>query len=110
MRRVSLALLVSVGVHAGIAVSAVGISVWRGLSFARDVEVVPITVEVKELPLGPPPAATKREVAIVAPPPRRPRVAPQKTGSLPTENRDAGAPDAKPAPPPPEARPATPPK
>jgi hypothetical protein len=112
MRRVSLALLVSLGVHVGIVVAALGVSVWRGLSFARNVEVVPITLEsVKDLPLGPPPAATKpQQVAVIAPPPRRPRVAPQKTGSLPTENRDGGAPpDALAATPPPDARPTAPP-
>jgi hypothetical protein len=111
MRRVSLALLVSLGVHAAIAVAAFGVAVWRGLSFTRNVEVVPITLEsVKDLPLGPPPAATRPSVAVVAPPPRRPRVTPQKTGSLPTENRDGGAPpDALAARPPPDARPTAPP-
>jgi hypothetical protein len=110
MRRVSLALLVSLGVHVGFAVAAFGIAAWRGLSFARTVEVVPITLEsVKELPLGPPPIAAKPSVAVFAPPPRRPRVATHKTGSLPTENRDGGAPpDAQAAPPPPEVRPITP--
>jgi hypothetical protein len=111
MRRVSLALLVSLGVHAAIAVAAFGVAVWRGLSFTRNVEVVPITLEsVKDLPLGPPPAATRPSVAVVAPSPRRPRVTPRKTGSLPTENRDGGAPpDAFAARPPPDARPTAPP-
>ena len=104
MRRVSLALLVSLGVHVGLVVGAFGITALRGLSFARNVELVPITLEeVKELPLGPPPVASQ-PVAIVEPP-RRPKVAVHKTGSLPTANRDAGAPpDAQPAKPPPEKR------
>jgi hypothetical protein len=112
MRRVPLAVLVSLGVHAAIVVAAFGIAAWRGLSFARNVEVVPITLEsVRELPLGPPPVASKPSEAVIAPPPRRPRVVAHKTGSLPTENRDGGAPpDARAATPPPEARPATPPK
>ena len=101
MRRVSLALLVSLGVHVGIVVGAFGITAWRGLSFARNVEVVPITLEsVRELPLGPPPIASKPTVAIIEPP-RRVRVPAHKTGSLPTANRDGGAPpDARPPPPP----------
>src|SRR6185436_3777410 len=110
MRRVSLALLVSLGVHVGIVVGAFGISAWRGLSFARNVEVVPITLEsVKELPLGPPPIGSKPPTAVAIVPPRRPRVAPHKAGSLPTENRDAGAPpDARPAPEPKPTREAKP--
>jgi hypothetical protein len=104
MRRVSLALLVSLGVHVGLVVGAFGITALRGLSFARNVELVPITLEeVKELPLGPPPEAS-RPVAIVAPPPRT-KVAVHKTGSLPTAKPDAGAPpDAQPAKPPPERK------
>jgi hypothetical protein len=110
MRRVSLALLVSLGVHVGIVVGAFGITAWRGLSFARNVEVVPITLEsVKELPLGPPPIGSKPPTAVAIVPPRRPRVAPHKAGSLPTENRDAGAPpDARPAPEPKPTREAKP--
>jgi hypothetical protein len=111
MRRVSLAVLISLGVHVGIVVAALGIAAWRGLSFARNVEVVPITLEsVRDLPLGAPPAASKPSSGVIAPPPRRPRVAIHKTGSLPTENRDGGAlPDALAATPPPDARPPAPP-
>jgi hypothetical protein len=106
MRRISLALLASLGVHVGIVVAVFGFTALRGLSFARNVELVPITLEsVKELPLGPPPGASKPVAVIV--PQRRPKVAPSKTGSLPTENRDAGAPpDALAAKPPPEPKPA----
>src|SRR3954469_4538489 len=93
MRRVSLALLVSLGVHVGVVVAAFGITAWRGLSFARDVEVVPITLEsVRDLPLGAPPAATRPSTGVIAPPPRPPRVAIHKTGSFPTENPHGGAP------------------
>src|SRR3954471_3755837 len=121
MRRVSLALLVSLGVHVGLVVAALGITAWRGLSFARDVEIVPITLEsVRDLPLGAPPAASKRSTGVIARPPRHPRVAPPQlrprvaihtTGSLPTENRDGGAPPAAQAAatPPPDARPTAPP-
>lgn len=99
MRRVSLALLASLGVHVGIVVGVFGFTALRGLSFARNVEVVPITLEsVKDLPLGPTPPAPPPPTAVVAPPPRQPKVA-SKSGSLPTAKHDAGAPpDAKPAP------------
>jgi hypothetical protein len=99
-------------VHVGVVVAAFGITAWRGLSFARDVEVVPITLEsVRDLPLGAPPAATRPSTGVIAPPPRHPRVAIHKTGSLPTDNRDGGAPpDAQAAAtPPPDARPTGPP-
>ena len=111
MRRVSLALLASVGMHVAIVLAAVGVAAWRGLSFARNVEVVPITIQsVRELPLGAPPVATRpSSEPIVAPPPHRPRIVAHKSGTVPTEHRDAGAPaDALAAAPPPEpAKPAT---
>src|SRR5438045_2137198 len=102
MRRVSLSLLVSLGLHLALVATALGVAAWRGLSFAKNVELVPITLEsVHELPLGPPPAAvTTPSQEVVAPPPRpRPKLLAHKSGTLPTE-RDAGAPpEPKPAPP-----------
>jgi hypothetical protein len=100
MRRVSLALLVSLGFHGGIAAVAFGVAAWRGLSFARDVELVPITLEsVRELPLGPPPGPKPAE-PVIAPPPRRPKAVAHKGGTMPLDHRDAGAPpDTRPAPP-----------
>lgn len=107
MRRVSLALLVSLGVHVGIVVAAFGYTALRGLSFVKNVEVVPISLEsVKDLPFGPPPGAP-RPVEVVAPPPRK--VAIRKAGSLPVAKPDAGAPpEAQAAKPPPERRSAKP--
>lgn len=97
MRRLALGVLVSIGVHAVIVVGAVGLSAWRGLSLGRGVELVPITLEeVKELPLGPPPAgaAGEEEGGQQTPAPVRRRArpkAPRTAGTLAMGGPDAGA-------------------
>jgi hypothetical protein len=108
MRRVFLAGAISVAVHVALAVSVVGVAAWRGLSLARSVQVVPITVDVRELPLGAPPAASAppaQDVVVAPPRPRpRPRVAATpRAGTLPVSNPDGGAADARPEPPPVQA-------
>jgi hypothetical protein len=109
MRRVSLALLASLGFHVGIVAAALGYAAWQGLSLTGKVELVPITIEsINELPLGPPPAMTKTpSEQVVAPAPRpHPKAVVHKTGTLPADTRDGGAaPDAQPAPAPPDAQP-----
>jgi hypothetical protein len=102
MRRVLLAVAISVAVHAALAGSVVGFAAWRGLRLVRAVEVVPITVDLNELPLGPPPVgappAPAGDVVEVAPAPRRPRppkkVVASRDGTRPVARAhpDGGAP------------------
>jgi hypothetical protein len=106
MRRVLLAGAISVAVHAALAASVVGFAAWRGLRLVRSVEVVPITVDVNELPLGPPPTGAppgpQADVVAVAPAPRRPRPAKKLasrdgTRPVPQAHPDGGA-EASPQP------------
>jgi hypothetical protein len=102
MRRVLVAGGISVALHAALAASVVGLAAWRGLRLARSVEVVPISVDLRELPLGAPPvpAAAPGHDDIVAPPRPRPRPRPRvkvatRDGTLPAAHPDGGA-DARP--------------
>src|SRR5687767_9923114 len=107
MRRVSLALLASLAIHVTVVLGTIGYAAWQGLSLGRGVELVPITLEeVKDLPLGPPPAAAPDgdEKGESAPRPRRRAKArvPRAEGTLAAGGPDAGATpaaDARPAPP-----------
>ena len=56
MRRIVLALTVSLTVHLLVVAVAIGVGVWQTLSLVPAVKMQPITIEVKELPLGAPPA------------------------------------------------------
>ena len=94
MRRVTLALGISLGLHVAALATVLGVLAWRGLSMAPKIDLVPITIEsVKELPLGPPPSPTP---AAVEPPRPRPKAI-RGSGTLATGHADAGAPDARPA-------------
>src|SRR5438105_9247852 len=111
MRRVSVALAASLAFHVAVAVVTLGLASLRGLGVAREVEVVPITVEsVRELPLGPPPAAAPTpsgEAGVVARPRRHARIVAHRDGTLPSGGPDAGAaPDA--SPPAPDGKPGRP--
>jgi hypothetical protein len=55
MRRLLLALTLSVAVHLLVVAIGVGAGIWQTMSLVPAVKVQPITVEVKELPLGAPP-------------------------------------------------------
>jgi hypothetical protein len=107
MRRVFLAGAISVAVHAALAATVVGVATWRGISFVRAVQVAPITVEVRDLPLGAPPTGasppTPEATVISTPVPAklRPRPRSVKTasrdGTHPRPTPDAGAATPPPA-------------
>ncbi len=89
MRRAGLAVLTSVAIHGALVGAVVTVAIARGLSLGRGVEMVPITIEeVKELPLGSPPAG-KAEEGSPAPRPRHRK--PRSTGTVAVGNPDAGA-------------------
>ena len=98
MRRILLALTVSLAAHAGIVAVATGVGLWRVLSLAPNIKMQPIAIDVvKDLPLGAPP--DRQPVAADEPPvrARRPRVraASARDGvSLPSAP-DAGAAEPK---------------
>jgi hypothetical protein len=98
MRRILLALTVSLAVHLGVIAVAAGVGLWRTLSLVPTLKMQPIAIDVvKDLPLGALP--DKQPVPGDAPPvrTRRPRVhiAPAHDGvSVPT-SPDAGAPEPK---------------
>ena len=75
MRRILLALTLSLAVHFGAVAVAVGVGLWRTLSLVPSVKMQPIAIDVvKDLPLGSPP--DKQPVAADEPPVRvrKPRV------------------------------------
>jgi hypothetical protein len=99
MRRLLLALTISIAAHLGVVAVAAGVGLWRALSLVPAVKMQPIAIDVvKDLPLGAPP--DKQPAPSDEPPvrTRRPRirVAPAREGvTLPTAP-DAGAPEPKP--------------
>ena len=98
MRRILLALTVSLAAHAGVVAVATGVGLWRALSLVPAVRMQPIAIDVvKDLPLGAPP--DKQPVAAVEPPVRvrkpRVRVASVRDGVTIPSAPDAGAPDSK---------------
>jgi hypothetical protein len=106
MRRILLSLTVSLAVHLLVVAIAVGFGVWQAISLTPAIKMQPIAIEVKELPLGAPPAkATEddEEPKPRAPKPRH-RVATAHQGVTIPAVPDAGPPpsksDAAPAKPP----------
>ena len=99
MRRILLALTVSLAAHAGVVAVATGVGLWRALSLVPAVKLQPIAIDVvKDLPLGAPP--DKQPVAADEPPPvrvRKPRVrvVSARDGVTIPSAPDAGAPDSK---------------
>ncbi|MBN2574902.1 MAG: hypothetical protein JXP73_10095 [Deltaproteobacteria bacterium] len=93
MRRILLALTVSIAVHLLLVAAAVGFGVWRSLSLVPALKVQPITVDVEDLPLGAPPhKPTKDEDERPARTPRpRHRVASARDGVTIPGPQDAGA-------------------
>lgn len=75
MRRILLALTVSLAAHLAVVAVAAGVGLWRALSLVPSVKMQPIAIDVvKDLPLGAPP--DKQPVAADEPPVRvrKPRV------------------------------------
>ncbi len=95
MRRPLLAFGLSVAIHAAAAAMVVGFGLWQGLMIQRPVEfeVVSVTPEVKDLPLGPQPGAPRRDGPPAARPHRRFKDV-TGAGTVPTPSADAGASDA----------------
>ncbi len=94
MRRILLAVTVSLAVHLLVVAVAVGFGVWQGLSLVPAVKMQPISVEVKDLPLGAAPnreAEPGKEPPTRAPRPRR-RTATAHEGVTIPSVPDAGAP------------------
>lgn len=100
VRRSLLAIGVSVALHVGLVVAAVGVSAWRMLAMAPSIHVQTIAIDlVKDLPLGAP--ATQAPPKSAEPPlpvrrPRQPRIAHARDGVTVVVARDAGAPDGRP--------------
>jgi hypothetical protein len=98
MRRILLALTISLAVHLGLVAVAIGVGLWRTISLFPAVKMQPITIEmVKDLPLGPlaskaagPEPAPERAV-----PKRKLRVAAAHGGVTIPASPDAGAPEKK---------------
>ncbi len=99
MRRILLALAVSLAVHLGVIAVATGVGLWRTLSLVPKVKMQPIAIDVvKDLPLGAPP--DKQPVPADEPPTRpvhKPRhhVASAREGVAIPAPPDAGAPEPK---------------
>ena len=98
MRRILLALTVSVAVHLGVLAVAAAVGLWGTWSLVPSVKVQPIAVDVvKDLPLGAPPE--KQPIAENQPPihVRRPkiRIASAHEGVTIPATPDAGAPEPK---------------
>jgi hypothetical protein len=98
MRRILLALTVSLAVHLGVLAVAAGVGLWRALSLVPAVKMQPIAIDVvKDLPLGAPP--DKQPVAADEPHVRarkpRIRVASTHDGVAIPAVPDAGAPESK---------------
>jgi hypothetical protein len=98
MRRILLALTVSLAVHLGVVAVAAGVGLWRALSLVPSVKMQPIAIDVvKDLPLGAPP--DKQPVAADEPPVRvrkpRVRVPSVRDGVTIPSAPDAGAPEPK---------------
>jgi hypothetical protein len=101
MRRILLALTISIAAHLSVLAVAAGVGLWRALSLVPAVKMQPIAIDVvKDLPLGAPP--DKQPAPSDEPPVRtrrpRVRVAPAREGVTLPAAPDAGAPEAKPEP------------
>ena len=98
MRRILLALTISLAVHLGVIAVATGFGMWRSLALVPAVKLQPIAVDVvKDLPLGAPP--DKQPEAAQAPPvhvrKHRPRATSAREGVTTPPTPDAGAPEPK---------------
>ena len=96
MRRILLALTISMAAHLGVLAGATGVVLWRALSSVPAVKMQPIAIDVvKDLPLGAPPE--KQPVVEDEPPApvRKPkvRIASTHTGVSVPAVIDAGAPE-----------------
>jgi len=98
MRRIWLALTVSLAVHLLVVAIAVGVGVWRALSLVPAFKVQSISIDVvKDLPLGAPPeqqAGTEDEPPARAPRPRH-RVAASRDGVSVPSSPDAAVPEPR---------------
>jgi hypothetical protein len=93
MRRILLALTISLGIHLGLFAAAAGVGMWRTMVGMPKVKLQPIDLEVKDLPLGAP-----RKSAPEPEPPTpvkkpRPKVAKAHDGVTVAVPRDAGVPE-----------------
>jgi hypothetical protein len=100
MRRVVLAVGLSVAAHVALVVGMVGISTWRMFSMAPQIRIQTIAIDlVKDLPLGAPPTKETEKAPEPPAPVRRPRhrvrVAPAGEGATVAAVPDAGAPEPK---------------
>jgi hypothetical protein len=98
MRRILLAVTISLAVHLGVLAVAAGVGLWRALSLVPAVKMQPIAIDVvKDLPLGALP--DKQPVAADEPHVRarkpRIRVASAREGMTIPATPDAGAPEPK---------------
>jgi hypothetical protein len=98
MRRILLALTLSVAVHLGVVAIAAGVGLWRALALVPSVKMQPIAIDVvKDLPLGAPP--DRQPVAADEPPVRvrkpRVRVPSVRDGVTIPSAPDAGTPELK---------------
>jgi hypothetical protein len=90
MRRLLLATTVSIAVHLLVVALGIGFGVWQIRSLVPMVKVPPISVEVKDLPLGAPPA----KEAEPDEKPARARRAPRRKVSVASEGVRVPVPDA----------------
>ena len=92
MRRILLAFTVSLAVHLLLVAAAVGFGVWQSLSLVPAVKVQPITVDIKDLPLGAPPRQQTEDEDERPARTRRPRhrVASAHDGVTIPSTKDAG--------------------
>ena len=100
MRRIVLALTISLAVHVSVLVVAIAFGLWQSRSLVSALRLRPISVEVvKDLPLGAPSpdkqAAPPREPPLTLPKPRH-HVSKSRDGVTVPASPDAGAPPAKP--------------
>ena len=98
MRRIWLALTVSLAVHLLVVTVAVGVGLWRAMSLVPSLKMQPITIDVvRELPLGA--APDQQPEPDDKPPARAPRpkhhVATAHDGVTVPSAPDAGAPESK---------------
>jgi hypothetical protein len=97
MRRILLALTISLALHLGVLAVAAGVGLWHTLSLVPSVRMQPIAIDVvKDLPLG----APDKQPALADEPPvrvRKPRVrvTPARDGVTIPAAPDAGAPEPK---------------
>jgi hypothetical protein len=97
MRRILISVTVSLAVHLLVVAIAAGFGVWQAISLTPAIKVQVISVEVKDLPLGAPPAKATEDDEEPKPRARRPRrrIATAHEGVTVPAGPDAGAPPSK---------------